>query len=82
MLIQPFHFYLDTWDYKTVVNGEDLEVAKQLCCKDHTVWGCTDEFAEFFIMLMEENGIPIEVNTPQEARELYLMLLTLSENEL
>lgn len=77
MLIQPLHFYLDTRDYKTVVDGEDLEVAKQLCCK-----GCTDEFAEFFIMLMEENGIPIEVNTPQEARELYLMLLTLSENEL
>jgi len=31
---------------------------------------------------MEENGIPIELNSPEEARELYLVLLTLAENEL
>ena len=64
------------------MDQEDLVVAKQLCCKDRTVWGCTDEFAEFFIMLMEENGIPIELNTPEEARERYLVLLTLAENAL
>lgn len=33
-------------------------------------------------MLLEENGISMEIYTPEEARELYLVLLTLSENEL
>jgi len=33
-------------------------------------------------MLLEENGIAMEIYTPEEARELYLVLLTLSENEL
>ena len=82
MLILPCHFYLDTRDYKTDVDCHDLEVAREFCCKDRTVWGCTDEFAEFFIMLMEENGISVQSNTPEEANELYLVLLTLSENEL
>ena len=71
---------VDTRDYKTVVDREDLEVARELCCKYRNDWGCTDEFAEF-IMLMEENGISMEIFTPEEARELYLVLLTLSENE-
>lgn len=44
--------------------------------------GCTDEFAEFFIMLMEENDIAMEINTPDKAKELYILLLALSENEL
>ena len=64
------------------MDREDLEVARELCCKDRTAWGCTDEFAEFFIMLIEENGISMEIKTPEEAKELYLVLLTLSENEL
>ena len=60
---------------------KDLEVARELCCKDQNDWGCVDEFAEFFIMLLEENGISMEIYTPEEARELYLVLLTLSDNE-
>ena len=75
-------FKLDTRDYKTLVDREDLEVARELCCKDRNDWGCAEEFAEFFIMLLEENGISMGIYTPQEARELYLVLLTLLENEL
>lgn len=72
----------DTRDYKTLVDREDMEVVRELYCKERTEYGCSDEIAEFFIMLMEENGISNEINTPEEARELYLVLLTLSENEL
>lgn len=79
---QRCHFYLDTRDYKTLVDREDMEVVRELYCKERAECGCSDEFAEFFIMLMEENDIPNEINTPEEARELYLVLLTLSENEL
>ena len=63
------------------MDREDLEVARELCCKDKNDWACADEFAEFFIMPLEENGISMEIYTPEEARELYLVLLTLSENE-
>lgn len=79
---QRCHFYLDTRDYKTLVDREDMEVVRELYCKERTEYGCSDEIAEFFIMLMAENGISNEINTPEEARELYLVLLTLSENEL
>jgi len=32
----------DTRDYKTLVDREDLEVARELCCKDRNDWGCAD----------------------------------------
>ena len=65
MTQQRCHFYLDTRDYKTLVDREDMEVVRELYCKERTEYGCSDEN-----------------NTPEEARELYLVLLTLSENEL
>ena len=68
-------FPLDSQDYKTEVNEDDLEVADENFCKERTPFGCREEFSDLILLIMEDNNLSMAVNI-DEAEQLYVTLLT------
>lgn len=57
---------------------DDAEIAEELMGERPLLFGCPEEFADVFSMLIEENNMVMPTNV-SEAQELYLKLLELTE---
>ena len=68
-----------TLDYKTDVDLDDLEVAKEMFSSDRPVHGCSRAFSELAVMLMQDNRLNHPSNA-EEATALYLNLLHLIDS--
>lgn len=65
---------IESQDYMTPVDMDEIEIAKDLCAKQPQARGCCPYFKELCQLIMEDEGLEL-ATTAEEALQLYLDLL-------
>jgi len=65
---------LDSQNYQTEVDEDDLETADENFCKERAPFGCREESSDLMLHIMEENNLSLPKNA-EEALQLYITLL-------
>ena len=66
-------------DLLTPVGADEIEIARECCCVQPTQFGCSAEFAELALFIMQENNLKMPTS-PEEAIILYTRLIEEIEN--
>lgn len=66
--------WTETRDYKTAVEMEDIELAKDICCTNQSLTACSIEFTRLAELIIAEQGLRTP-HSPNSAKKLYLELI-------
>lgn len=66
--------FLDSKNYQTEVEEDDLDTADENFCKERAPLGCREEPSELMLHIMEENNLSLPKNA-EDALQLYITLL-------
>lgn len=66
--------FLDSINYQTEVDEDDLDTAVENFCKERAPFGCREQPSELMLHIMEENNLSLP-KTVEDALQLYITLL-------